>query len=195
MFNVGRNLDANLPKGDMGRAHVNFPASVQALYDRGQLGRKTGGGFYKLTRHDDGSKTMEVYDLLDDAWRDARKPALSESENTLEELWNSDSANGRFTTELMANTLFYSASLVPEIADDIVNVDRAMRWGFGWGKGPFQLIDQLGAKNVADALRSMGMEVPTLLSSLITSGADNFYRNDGTEYFGVDGNWHKVENE
>ncbi len=192
MFNVGRNLETNLPTDDAGRRFVAFPENVQRLYDRGQLGRKTGGGFYKLTRHDDGSKSMEVFDLAADQWRPAREVTLAEGEQTLGELFDADSANGRFVRRIVAETLCYSADLVPEIADDIVNVDRAMRWGFGWQKGPFELIDEIGAERLMKAADELGLGRPKMLAALLDSGNDAFYRDGGKQYFGVDGGWHTV---
>ena len=58
MYNVNKNMDENLPENDFSRQFVALPPSIQAMYERGQLGRKTGGGFYKLNRHEDGSKSM-----------------------------------------------------------------------------------------------------------------------------------------
>lgn len=192
MFNVGRNLETNLPADDAGRRFVRFTDTVQGLYDRGQLGRKTGGGFYKLTRHDDGSKTMETYDLMDNCWRPAREVALPDDEKSLGGLFESNSGGARFARALMTETLCYSANLVPEIADDIVNVDRAMRWGFGWKKGPFELIDELGVEQLVAAAESMDIATPTMVSRLLDSGASTFYRSDGREFFGVDGEWHSL---
>lgn len=192
MYNVGKNLDVNLPQNDPGRKYVAFTDSVQKLYYRGQLGRKSGGGFYKLTCHDDGSKTMEVFDLSNDEWRNAEPVALGEDQKTISDLFTSDSANGRFVRDIMATTLCYTADLVPEIADDIVNVDRAMRWGFGWKKGPFQLMDELGNERLSAAINELGLQIPSMLSLLMEKGQTGFYRNDGAEFFGTDGNWHPV---
>ena len=192
MYNVGKNLEVNLPQDDVGRNFVNFTESVHKLYERGQLGRKTGGGFYKLTRHDDGSKSMEVFDLQNDRWRPAEKPSLSDQEDNISKLFAADSAAGRFVREVMTTTLCYSADLVPEIADDIVNVDRAMRWGFGWKNGPFQLIDELGAQNLGKLLEENGTPLPKMLKLLLDSGESSFYRNEGKEFFGTDGAWHPV---
>ena len=192
MFNVGKNLETNLPENDPGRAFTSFTKSVQTIFDRGQLGRKTGGGFYKLTRHDDGSKTMEVFDLQNDQWRAAESPTLSDEDSTLEKLYGGDSANARFVTDIMTMTLGYSADLVPEIADDVVNIDRAMRWGFGWKKGPFELIDQIGADRVMETIAEKGLPLPKMLALLKESGNNSFYRNDGTEYLGTNGEWNSV---
>ena len=192
MYNVGKNLEVNLPQDDAGRQYVALTNSVQKLYDRGQLGRKTGGGFYKLTRHEDGSKSMEIFDLQHDQWRDANTVALGDNEQSLADLFAADSANGRFVRGIMISTLSYTADLVPEIADDIVNIDRAMRWGFGWKNGPFQLMDQLGADTFSKAITEKGLPVPKMLQLLIDKGESSFYRNEGTEFFGTDGEWHAV---
>jgi len=192
MFNVGKNLETNLPDNDVGREYVRFPEVVQKLYDRGQLGRKTGGGFYNLVRHEDGSKTMQVFDLQNDEWRTAEAVTLAAENQSLQSLYRADNAEGRFVRDVMTMTLCYSADLVPEIADDIVNVDRAMRWGFGWRKGPFELIDELGADVLSADIQGKNMPTPNMIEKLNESGEKSFYRNDGTEYFGTDGNWHPV---
>ena len=82
--------------------------------------------------------------------------------------------------------------MVPEISEDVVNVDRAMRWGFNWRQGPFEMIDALGADKVIARLEAEGKALPKMLQVLKTAGADSFYRNDGKEFLGVDGAWHPV---
>jgi len=192
MYNVGKNLETNLPKNDPGRAYTSFTKSVQQIYDRGQLGRKTGGGFYKLTRHDDGSKSMEVFDLPNDQWKAAVPVTLPESDSTLKQLFGNEGANAEFVTDIMLQTLSYSADLVPEIADDIVNIDRAMRWGFGWKNGPFQLIDLIGAEKVISVIESKGQQIPKMLTLLQENKEASFYRNNSSEYFTVDGQWRQT---
>ena len=192
MHNVGKNLQANLPADDAGRRFTAFTDNVQRLHDRGQLGRKTGGGFYKLIRHQDGSKTMQVFDLDNDRWRPAETVALPENQQTLNDLFAGDGANSRFVRDLLATTLCYAADLVPEIADDVVNVDRAMRWGFNWQRGPFEMIDQLGASTLSALCKKTGTPLPNMLRILENSGAESFYRNDGREYLSTEGCWEKV---
>ena len=188
MHNVGRNLARNLPPQDRGRAYVNFPEAVQKLHDRGQLGRKSGGGFYKLTRHADGGKTMEVFDILRDQWRPRRAVELPAAEQTLRGLFAAETANGRFVRELMGVTLSYAAELVPEISADIVNVDRAMRWGFNWKMGPFEMLDDLGAEN----LRARLQPAAGMLGVLHAEHAPTFYRHAGAEYLTAAGTYARV---
>ncbi len=192
IFNVAKNLEENLPENDFGRKFLKFTKNVQTMYDAGQLGRKTGGGFYKLIRHDDGSKTMEVFDIVKHQWHVAEETDLPGNEQSLNDLFKGDSANAKFVKDLMATTLCYTADLVPDIADDIVNIDRAMRWGFAWERGPFELIDELGAQCLINLVKDHDMSMPKMLQVLIDSGESSFYRDDGSEYLTTSGSWESV---
>ncbi|MBL6931474.1 MAG: hypothetical protein ISR45_00900 [Rhodospirillales bacterium] len=186
---VGKNLAINLPAGDMGVDFTAFPPSVHALLERGQLGRKTGGGFYRMIKHDDGSKTLEVFDLAAGDWRVSEKVQLDDVHSTLDGLFTDD-AQGKFSWDMTSAVLSYAADLVPQIADDVVNIDRAMRWGFAWARGPFEMIDALGAQRMMERLKSEGRHIPKMLQVLADAGAETFYKNDGSEYLGLDGVYH-----
>ncbi len=183
---VGENLSVNLPAGDIGADFTAFPPPVRRMFENGQLGRKTGGGFYKVTKNGDGSRSRETFDLSNGVWR----PAIEAESAIGPEKMFDDDAEGAFCWEIMGGTLAYAASLVPDISDDVVNVDRAMRWGFGWRKGPFELIDALGAGKFADACETKTGSLPKLLGVLTASGADSFYK-DG-RYLGTDGRYHAI---
>lgn len=189
---VARNLAANLPPGDPGHAFTRLPASAQAMVERGQLGRKTGGGFYRLVKLDDGSRQKETYDLTTERWRPSRTVALAPEHREAGSLLFAADPAGRFAWDLMSATLAYAADLIPEIADDIVNVDRAMRWGFNWAKGPFELLDALGPDRVSERLRKEGRPLPRMLRVLEKAGAASFYRDDGRAFLGLDGAFHQV---
>jgi 3-hydroxyacyl-CoA dehydrogenase len=189
---VGKNLAINLPEGDTGHAFTAFPPEEQAMLERGQLGRKTGGGFYKVTKTEDGGKLKETFDLDAGDWRLTGTPELTDAHGTLSGLMLAEDAVGAFARDLMGGTLLYAADLVPQIADDVVNVDRAMRWGFAWSQGPFQMMDELGLAMIITRLESMGEALPAMLQVAKDSGADSFYRNEGTEFLGRDGAWHTV---
>ena len=191
---VGKNLAINLPKFDKGEGFTNFPGRVQGLFDRGQLGRKTGGGFYRVQRLDDGSKKKETFDLVAGDWRPAKDVTLKKEHRDLAVLL-ADDPLGWLAWDIMGETLCYAADLVPQIADDIVNIDRAMRWGFAWTQGPFQMLDALGPTRVIEKLQGMEGELPKMLKILQDSGATHFYRNDGTEYLGTDGKFYPVPGE
>lgn len=188
---VGKNLDVNLPQGDAGRQFSSFPAPIAAMWARGQLGRKSGGGFYRINRNEDGPKTKETFDLTNDTWRAAKEAVLDESLNSPQMIFGSD-AKGKLAWEIFGETLCYAADLVPQISDDIVNIDRAMKWGFGWAKGPFEFLDLAGPENVISKLKAEGRDLPKMLAILEASSHDHFYSEDGTRYLGSDGEMHRV---
>jgi 3-hydroxyacyl-CoA dehydrogenase len=107
-------------------------------------------------------------------------------------LFASHSPGGRLVQDIMASTLCYAADLVPEIADDIVNIDRAMRWGFAWQRGPFELIDEIGAHTLIDLVNEHEMSMPAMLQVMIDAGETSFYRNDGREFLTMKGHWAEV---
>ncbi len=189
---VGKNLAINLPQGDPGHAYTKFPPEEQAMLERGQLGRKTGGGFYRVTKTEDGGRLKEVFDLDAGDWRLADEVALAEGHSELVSLMGSEDVQGAFARDLMGGALLYAANLVPQIADDIVNIDRAMRWGFAWKNGPFQMLDVIGPAAVIERLEDEGKPLPQMLRVLKDAGATSFYRADGAEFLGLDGAWHKV---
>lgn len=96
-----------------------------------------------------------------------------------------DDAEGRFAWDLLGDTLVYAAGLVPEIADDVVSIDRALRWGFAWNRGPFELLDRIGPARVVARLRAEGRAVPHMLAVAERVGAATFY--DGDTYLTADG--------
>jgi len=195
MDSVAKNLAANLPKGDAGEGFAKLPAIEQKLFEAGQLGRKTGGGFYRVSKNEDGSKNRETYDLDSGNWRPATTVELASEEQDFSTAMFVDSLAGTFAWELMGGTLAYAADLVPDIADDIVNVDRAMRWGFNWAQGPFEMLDAIGPQKFADKLQAEGKALPSLLNKLLESGNSHFYKNDGKEFFAVDGSYQTVPSE
>ena len=186
---VGKNLAANLPPGDPGHAYARLPEADQAMLERGQLGRKSGGGFYRLSQREDGSRAKETFDLVSGSWRPSRTVELHARHQDMASLIFGTDQACRFAWDLMGGTLGYAADLIPEIADDIVNVDRALRWGFNWAKGPFELLDALGPRRVAERLAAEGRPVPRMLQVLRTAGAERFYRDDG-RHLDRDGGWH-----
>jgi len=192
---VGKNLAINLPTDDLGRSFTELPEAENAMLGRGQLGRKAGGGFGRVTRLDDGAKRFETFDLITEQWRDKSEPDLEGIPGDLGEVMFTETPQGELAWQVFGGTLRYAASLVPEIADDIVNIDRAIRWGFNWAQGPFELLDTLGPDRVMAKIESEGAELPTMLATLRDAGSNTFYRAEGTEYLGLDQRWHPVPGE
>ncbi len=189
---VAANLNENLPDNDAGRDYLEFPLEEQAMFDAGQLGRKSGGGFYRMLKNEDGTRRKEMYEPESGSWLSALGASVSGDARSV--VFDSG-AEGKFTWSLISETLCYAADLVPDISNDIVNVDRAMRWGFNWNKGPFELLDALGTDDVVARLRSENRKIPCMLETLQSSGLTSFYSSDGAQYVGTDGNLHAVPQE
>jgi 3-hydroxyacyl-CoA dehydrogenase len=142
----------------------------------GYTGRKGKGGFYRLNT-EGGQRVKEAIDLATGTYRTADRPRLESADAAkggLRALAEHPDKGGRYAWRVLAETLSYAAGLVPEIADDVVAVDRAMRLGFNWKRGPFQMIDQLGARWFAERLAAENRPVPAFLKTAAEAGG--FYR-------------------
>ena len=178
MPHVLGSLAGALPETDAFHAVRREPELIRKMIADGYTGRKGKGGFYRLDTSS-GKRVKEAIDLETGAYHPAAKPRLDSVEAStdggLRALMEHPDKGGRYAWRVMARTLSYAAHLAPEIADDIVAVDEAMRLGFNWKSGPFQLIDQLGPAWFAEKLKTDGLPVPDLLE---TVGAGTFYRTD-----------------
>ncbi len=195
MPHILKSLDETLSQEDAFREYAGTPPLIEKMIADGYTGRKGKGGFYRLNR-EGGKRVKEALDLASGEYREAKKvtPASVEASKSggLRALVTEEDKTGTYAWRVLAKTLHYAASLVPEIADDIVAVDDAMKLGYNWKHGPFELIDQLGAAWFADRLKADGMDVPALVEH---AGDGSFYRvADGhIEYLGTDGKHRALE--
>jgi 3-hydroxyacyl-CoA dehydrogenase len=195
MPHVLGSMAASLPKDDPFHGVFREPELIRKMIADGYTGRKGKGGFYRL-KPDTPGKIKESLDLATGAYRASRKPALKSvaaaRKGGLRTLLEHDDKGGQYAWWVLARTLSYAASLVPAIADDIVAVDDAMRLGYNWKYGPFELIDQLGTAWFARKLREAGLPVPQLLEK---ANGRPFYRTEAgqLQYLGVDGTYHDVK--
>jgi len=165
---------------------------ITKMIAEGYTGRKGKGGFYRLTKTAEG-RVKESIDLKTGEYHPSAEPKLaSASERKPEAILRHEDRGGQFARRSLGLTLAYAASLVPEIADDIVAVDEAMRWGYTWKFGPFELIDQIGVDNVVALLKSEKIAVPPLLGK---AAGKSFYRtSDGRlEYLTIAGDYAPVK--
>ena len=135
-----------------------IPEQIKKLINDGNLGQKSGAGFYK--KIDKG--VIHVLDFETLEYRPINKQkfkavALAKEQNTLEGKLRSavfcDDVAGKFLWSIISKSLLYCSDLVGEVSDDIVNIDNALRWGFGWEKGPFELWDMLGFESVINKMK------------------------------------------
>ena len=179
MPHVAGSMDALLPPGDALRRYMEIPEVLRRMVAGGYTGRKGKGGFYRL-RREGGERIKESIDLATGEYRrsERARPACVEAAKAggPRALVEHDSEEGRYAWRVLSSVLAYSASLVPEISDDVADVDAAMRLGYNWRAGPFELADRIGPGRLADRLRAEGRPVPPLLAAAREGG---FYREAG----------------
>lgn len=186
---------AHLPEKDPFHAVARVEPLIERMIKEGYTGRKGKGGFYRLNRSN-GKKIKESIDLKSGAYAESRKPQLDGLEGTangdLRALFESPHRCGRYAWRVMARTLSYAAALVPEICDNIAEVDEAMRLGYNWSFGPFELIDRIGAEWLARRLEDEGLPVPALLAK---ARGRSFYRveHGRLQYLDVGGDYATVQ--
>ncbi len=190
---VERSMLSTLPEDDMYRDIHRPSPFIEKMIANGYTGRKGKGGFYRLNRTGD-KKIKEALNLQTNEYHPADRPALASVEAAragLRALVEHPDRGGQYAWRVLSHTLSYAAALVPQIADDIYAVDEAMKNGYAWKWGPFELIDKLGASWFAEKLAEQGMAVPPLLQQV---GEGSFYRieNGALQHFGTDGSYHDV---
>ncbi len=200
MPHLADSMLSTLPENDEYRKiYTDFPL-IHGMIEAGYTGRKGKGGFYRLDPDaPKGSRVKQTLDIqgkpFDEAlYKPAAKPRLDSVEagrKGLKAVLTTDDQGGEYAWKVMSQTLAYAASLVPEIASSIHDVDEAMKLGYNWKFGPFEMIDALGAAWFAGKLKEEGIAVPKLVEAV---GDGSFYKvkNGKTFFFGTDGKYHEI---
>ncbi|MES9970557.1 MAG: 3-hydroxyacyl-CoA dehydrogenase NAD-binding domain-containing protein [Candidatus Thiodiazotropha sp.] len=188
-----KSMKATLPEGDPYFDVAKEEPLVNRMIADGYIGRKGKGGFYRINR-EGGRKVKESIDLQTGEYSVSRKPNLESikaSKKGLRALLEHPDEGGRYAWAVLSKLLSYAANLVPEINDHLYAVDEAMRLGYAWKYGPFELIDRIGPAWLAERLRAEGMAVPPLLEAV---GKGTFYRveNGALQYFTTAGDYSDV---
>ena len=191
MPHLKASLTASLPASDPYMAIARDNPRIDAMIAAGLIGRKGPGGFYRMNRE---AGRKEAIDLATGDYRPAVKaapPPDPAAKGDLAALVTLPGTAGAYAWAVLGATLAYAAALVPEIAGDIAAVDAAMKLGYNWRWGPFELIDRLGPGAFAARLRAEGRPVPPLLE---LAGERPFWRvEDGRRQFlGTDGGYHHL---
>ena len=169
---IAQAMLSTLPAEDAFRKIFAAPELVTKMIADGYTGRKGKGGFYRIVKGADGSKTKEVIDLQTGEYRPEQKAKLESvdaAKGGIAALFAHKDIGGQYAASVMLKTLHYAASLIPEISDDIAEVDAAMRTGYSWKYGPFQMIDRLaadgksGTEVLAEFFQKAGLSVPPLI--------------------------------
>ncbi len=185
-----RHVVANVRDGcpnDERREILDEPAWLGAMIDQGLLGAKTGAGFYTRTRDRDAEGRPVILaidvDTLEYGPQETRTFASVESarqarglRDKLRALLSGDDAASRFAWKVFAHTAVYAGHRLGECTDDIVSLDNAAKWGFGWELGLFETWDALGAVETARRMQADGLALPPVAQALLEAGHDAFYR-------------------
>jgi 3-hydroxyacyl-CoA dehydrogenase len=190
---VNASMRAVLPKSDAFHKVDRDVPLIGRMIEQGLTGRKGKGGFYRLDRSG-GGRAMLVIDLDSGKYRPEQQPVLPEIEaarGDLRILLSAPTKGGIYAFRVLAQTIAYAATLIPEAATSIVDIDEAMRLGYAWQWGPFQLADKLGSAWLVERLTAEGMAVPKLLAD---AAGKSFYRVDGgkRQYLAADGGYRDV---
>jgi 3-hydroxyacyl-CoA dehydrogenase len=187
LASVVRNLHENAAS-DESREMFRLPEAVVKITERGWLGEKSGRGFYQRVKKE-GDAEILALNLNSLEYHPVQKArfgsietgrAIGDTRERLRALVTPAMRGGgdkasQFLWGCISDTCLYAARRIPEIADNIVDVDHAMRWGFGWELGPFEVWDALGVEAMAKALERDGSALPSLVTTLLGSGAGAFY--------------------
>ena len=191
LVHVVKNIYETAPN-DESREMYKVPALVEEMAKRGWLGDKTGQGFYKKVKGE-GKQEILTLDVNTMEYRSRQKAkfgslemgkAIEDTRERLRALvgpvlegQKGDKAQ-QFLWRGLSETCLYAARRVPEISDNIVDVDRALRWGFGWELGPFEIMDAVGVKAFAGQVQREGRALSAVIEKVLASGRKGFYESE-----------------
>ncbi len=191
---VTNNLYPAVPD-DEDREVFQIPEVITSLLDKKLLGDKTGGGFFKKSKDAEGKRVILELDLATFEYRpqvktkfpslDAAKGIEDKAKRVKTLVWGEDRV-GEFLWKTTSRASRYAANRIPEIADTIVEIDNAIKWGFGWEIGVFEAWDAIGVAESVDRMRSEGQPIPANVERMLASGATSFYKSENGEDFYFD---------
>ncbi|MES3016582.1 MAG: 3-hydroxyacyl-CoA dehydrogenase NAD-binding domain-containing protein [Bacteroidota bacterium] len=184
MINVANGLHNNL-SGDKAHDLFELPAYVKKMQENKWLGDKTQQGFYKKIKGADGKSEILALDLktfeykpqqkIKSATLEATKPIENLRERMKVFAKGSDKAGDFFRTSFFG--LFeYVSDRIPEISDELYRIDDAMRAGFGWELGPFEVWDSLGVKDALEGMKKYGNHAAPWVMEMVEAGNESFYK-------------------
>ncbi|MEP6925619.1 MAG: 3-hydroxyacyl-CoA dehydrogenase/enoyl-CoA hydratase family protein [Pyrinomonadaceae bacterium] len=186
MAHVNKNLYPVVPDDEDRDAFI-LPELIEKMLENKRLGDKTGGGFYKKTKSVEGKTEIHELDLQTFEYKPQSKTRFAsiDAAKQIEDLpariktlmWGKDNV-GEFLWKTTTRTMRYAANRIPEIADTIVEIDNAIKWGFGWEIGVFETWDAIGVKESIERMRAEGQAIPANVEKMLKSGATSFYKEE-----------------
>lgn len=184
LIKVADNLYKGLPN-DESKETFNLPSEVRKLEENNWLGDKTGQGFYKKVKDENGKSQILTLDLNSFEY----KPKVKVSFDTLNATKTIDKLSKRFKVlfggkdnagEFYRDSFFglfqYVSNRIPEVADDLYKIDQAVCAGFGWEMGPFETWDAAGLESVTSQMKEMGYQANSWVQEMLDAGHTSFYK-------------------
>jgi len=169
------------------------PDFINQMIEKKLLGEKAKQGFYKKSKDSEGKKIIFSLDYNTLEYTPQEKVKLASLEaaknisgtgQKIKSLYYAEDLAGQFTFRTLTETLIYSANRIPEIADDILNVDNALKWGFARKMGPFEVWDAIGVGKSVAKMKDADNEIPGWVQEMLDSGKESFYKREaGRLYF------------
>jgi 3-hydroxyacyl-CoA dehydrogenase len=192
LVHVANNLYNAVPDDEM-REYFKVPEVVQKMIENKWLGEKTGQGFYKRVKKADGESEILTLDFSTMEYRPRQKVKIGSLEmaktvddlkDKIKILMESKDKAGQFFWNTTSAVLAYASNRIPEISDTIVDIDNAMKWGFNWEVGPFELWDLIGVERSIEKIEAEGFKVADWVKDMVNSGKKSFYqKSDGKIFF------------
>lgn len=186
LIHVADNLYEAVPEDEM-RDYFKSPEFVLEMQKRNWLGEKTKIGFYKRAKDEVGQTEISTLDPKKMEHRPRQKATFTSIDmgkniedvcDRVKSLAYAKDRAGEFFWDIMASILIYSANRIPKIAAEVMSIDNAMKWGFGWELGPFETWDAIGLEKSVERMKSEGREIPQKIIDMLAVGADCFYREE-----------------
>ncbi|GAB5539531.1 MAG: 3-hydroxyacyl-CoA dehydrogenase/enoyl-CoA hydratase family protein [Salibacteraceae bacterium] len=203
LVHVSNGVKDNVPNDEMAEL-FQIPDYVQKMIDGGMLGDKTKKGFFQKTKNKEGKREILVLDLDSLEYGPRTKPkfasldaakGIDDLNERLKFLYNFDDRAGTFYRAHFSSIFAYASNRIPEISDELFRLDDAMKAGFGYEIGPFELWDSIGVKAGLDELKKQSLSPGAWVDEMIKSGAESFYRiHEGKRQFWnqKDGAYHDI---
>lgn len=194
LVHVNKNLYPAVPD-DEDRDVFQVPAVIETMLEKKLLGDKTKGGFFKKSNDAEGKRVILELDLNTFEYKPQEKTKFAslDAAKQIDDLpkriktlvWGDDKV-GQFLWKTSSRISRYAANRIPEIADTIVEIDNALKWGFGWEIGVFEAWDAIGVRESVERMKKEGQAVPENVEKMLAAGAETFYKNENGNKFYYD---------
>ncbi|MRT17284.1 3-hydroxyacyl-CoA dehydrogenase/enoyl-CoA hydratase family protein [Vitellibacter sp. q18] len=201
LVHVAKGIYDNVPD-DEEHGIFQIPGFIDTMMEKKWLGSKSGQGFYKKVKNDDGSSEILSLDLDSLEYRKSKKASFGTLEKTKSVanvadrfpiLIEGDDKAGEFYRKNFGAMFAYVSKRIPEITDELYKIDDAMKAGFGWENGPFEIWDAVGVKKGIELIKDLGKEPASWVNEMLENGVNSFYeiREGDTYYYSIPDKTHK----